>query len=227
MKRKAIIVLLSSILIIAALISSCSRVGSSSSPAGSDEGSDSQSNQDRISELEAKILTLIQNQQLSDSERQKEISTLKSEIERLKSEGNKSPDESKDKESDDESQELPANTFKYTLDAGRAIITEISTTSDSVNIPSTIDGYAVYSIGSEALNSKTVKSVVLSSGIEKLDWFAFRNCISLSSITVPSSVTSIGYGAFDNVSKSFTIKCQKDSFAHQYAQSYGLTYDIT
>ena len=227
MKRKAIIVLLSSILIIAALISSCSRVGSPSSPAGSDEGSDSQSNQDRISELEAKILTLIQNQQLSDSERQKEISTLKSEIERLKSEGNKSPDESKDKESDDESQELPANTFKYTLDAGRAIITEISTTSDSVNIPSTIDGYAVYSIGSEALNSKTVKSVVLSSGIEKLDWFAFRNCISLSSITVPSSVTSIGYGAFDNVSKSFTIKCQKDSFAHQYAQSYGLTYDIT
>lgn len=227
MKRKAIIVLLSSILILAALISSCSRVGSPSSPAGSDEGSDSQSNQDRISELEAKILTLIQNQQLSDSERQKEISTLKSEIERLKSEGNKSPDESKDKESDDESQELPANTFKYTLDAGRAIITEITAASDSVNIPSTIDGYAVYAIGSEALNSKTVKSVVLSSGIEKLDWFAFRNCISLSSITIPSSVTSIGYGAFDNVSKSFTVKCQKDSFAHQYAQSYGLTYDIT
>ena len=228
MKRKAIIVLLSSVLILVALISSCSSVGSPSSPSGSSDNTDTQSSQDRIAELEAKILTLIENQQLSDSERQKEISTLKSEIERLKSESEKSPSESESSpESNDESQESPANTFKYTLDAGRAIITEITATSESVAIPSSIDGYAVYAIGSEALNSKTVKSVTISSGIEKLDWFAFRNCISLSSITIPSSVSSIGYGAFDNVSKSLTIKCQKDSFAHQYAQSYGLTYDIT
>ena len=113
------------------------------------------------------------------------------------------------------------------LDGGRAIITEISTKEETVIIPSTIDGYSVYSIGSEALTSKMVTDVIISDGIEKLDWFAFKNCISLSSVTIPDSVVSIGYGAFDNAHKSFTIICSKNSFAHLYAQSYGLTYDIT
>lgn len=227
MKRKTIIILLSSVIIIAALISSCASTSSPSSGSDNDT-SNSQSSQDRIAELEAKILTLIENQQLSDSERQNEISKLKSEIEQLKSNGNNSPNKDQNgEESENESQVAPSSTFKYTIDTGRAIITEITTTSDSISIPASIDGYAVYAIGSEALNSKTVKTVVISSGIEKLDWFAFRNCISLSEISIPSSVTSIGYGAFDNVSKSLTIKCQKNSFAHQYAQSYGLTYDIT
>ena len=227
MKRK-IIIILSSILIVTALISSCARTGSPSSSSDDGESSDGTSSQDRISELEAKLLTLIQNQELSDTERKKEIDALTKELEKLKStsSSNKAENESEEN-SESEQDTAPANTFKYTLDGNRAIITEITTVSDSVNIPSTIDGYQVYSIGTEALSSKTVKTVVISNGIEKLDWFAFRNCISLSSITVPSSVTSIGYGAFDNVSKGFTIKCVKDSFAHQYAQSYGLTYDIT
>lgn len=234
MKRK-IIIILSSVLTVAAITASCARTNSpSSQPSENSTASDTQSTQDRISELEAKILTLIQNQQLSDTERKKEIDALNAELERLKSTAHAKPTESERNESNSESESeesesdtTPANTFKYMLDGNRAIITEITTVSDNVKIPSAIDGYQVYSIGSEALSSKTVKSVVISEGIEKLDWFAFRNCISLSSITVPSSVVSIGYGAFDNVSKSLTIKCQKDSFAHRYAQSYGLTYDIT
>ena len=228
MKRK-IIIILSSILITAALISSCARTGSPSNPSNSEsESTAPTATQDRIAELEAKLLTLIQNQELSDTERKKEIDALTKELEKLKATSEGTPLESESDESSESDEDAsPANTFKYTLDGNRAIITEITTVSDSVSIPATIDGYAVYSIGTEALSSKTVKSVIISNGIEKLDWFAFRNCISLSSITIPTSVTSIGYGAFDNVSKSFTIKCQKDSFAHQYAQSYGLTYDIT
>lgn len=229
MKRKTIIILLSSLLILVTVISSCAKVGAPSPDASQNsDSSQTQSTQDRIAELEAKILTLIQNQQLSDTERRQEIASLTAELEKLKAidKGTNSEDNSQS-EDESESDTQPSNTFKYTIDGGRAIITEINTNSESVNIPSSIDGYPVYSIGSEALSSKTVKSVVISSGIEKLDWFAFRNCISLSSISIPNSVTSIGYGAFDNVSKSFTIKCQKNSFAHQYAQSYGLTYDIT
>ena len=227
MKRKSIIVILSSVLILVAIISSCAKMNSPT-PSDSNDNSDSQSSKDKISELEAKILTLIQNQELSDSERQREIATLKSELEKLKSDDKDSSSNTEDNSSSDSNdEETPPNTFKYKLDSGKAIITEINTTSESVNIPASIDGYQVYAIGSEALSSKTVKNVVISSGIEKLDWFAFRNCIALSTVTVPSSVSSIGYGAFDNVSKSLTIKCQKNSFAHQYAQSYGLTYDIT
>jgi len=227
MKRK-IIVILSSLLTVVALISSCAKTGSQSSrPSDGSNSSDTQSSQERIAELEAKILTLIQSQQLSDAERKKEIDALTAELERLKANSSKPAESEPDDTGESENDSTPVNTFKYTLDGNRAIITEITTVSDSVNIPASIDGYQVYAIGTEALSSKTIKSVVISSGIEKLDWFAFRNCISLSSITIPSSVISIGYGAFDNVSKNLTIKCQKDSFAHQYAQSYGLTYDIS
>lgn len=226
--KKKLIIILSSVLTIVAIISSCARTGSQSAQTNS--GGDSagtQSTQDRIAELEAKIVTLMQNQQLSDNERKKEIDALTAELERLKANTSKPSESETERPGESENDPAPINTFKYTLDGGKAIITEITTVSDSVNIPSTIDGYQVYSIGTEALSSKTVKTVVISSGIEKLDWFAFRNCTSLSSISIPSSVVSIGYGAFDNVSKSLTIKCQKDSFAHQYAQSYGLTYDIS
>ena len=93
-------------------------------------------------------------------------------------------------------------------------------------IPSEIDGYPVIAIGDSAFSSQTLKSVIVSNGIEKLDWFAFRDCPALISITLPDSVTSIGYSAFAPQSKSFTIYCHNDSFAHKYAKSYGWSYAI-
>ena len=117
--------------------------------------------------------------------------------------------------------------FKYTITNGMANITEIITIEENIVIPYTLDGYKVYSIGSEVLSSRTVKSISVSSGIEKIDWFAFKNCTALTSVSLPDTINSIGYGAFDNASSSFVLRCSRDSFAHRYAQSYGITYDIT
>ncbi len=215
MKKRAIIIIMSAVILLSALISSCAGLGRVEAP--TDNSTETDSSAERIRELEAQIVLLLQNQQLSENERKKELAQLREEISRLSGTTDAAPAET-----------LPpaAQSFVYTLQDGRAVISKINSDAKSIVIPSSIDGYAVSAIGSEALSSSTVESVTVSAGIEKIDWFAFKNCISLSSVSLPDSITSIGYGAFDNTAKSFTLICSRDSFAHRYAQSYGLTYDI-
>ena len=65
--------------------------------------------------------------------------------------------------------------FEYdVLDSGTVKITKYIGNAEKVDIPAEIYGKSVTSIG---------------------DW-AFENCTSLTSITIPNSVTSIGYRAF-------------------------------
>ena len=221
MKKKTIIIILSALIVTSSILSACSTRPKDQQETQSDTNKSTSANDDRIKELEAMIQTILTNKELSDSESTKEIDRLKAEIEELKSQSNKSTEKETQPEENEQQQ------FKYTIVNGMASITEISSSEKNIVIPYIIDEYKVYSIASEALSSKNVESIVISAGIEKIDWFAFKNCPNLTSITIPDTVNSIGYGAFDNASKSFVIRCSKDSFAHRYAQSYGITYDIS
>ena len=225
MKKKSIIIIMSAVIVVSAAFSACSLITTPGGPDSTDSSLSSSSDEERIKELEAKIVALMQNQQQSESESLKEITALKEELAALKKdkETQNNSDLGTDKSTDTGSIER----FRYTLDGGVATITAILTHEENIVIPSTIDGYRVRAIGSEALSSSVIKSITISSGVEKLDWFAFKNCPSLSSVSIPDSVSSIGYGAFDNSSPSLIIRCSRDSFAHRYAQSYGFTYDIT
>ena len=225
MKKKSIIIILSAVIVLSTILSACSFGALGQDHSGTDApSSPSESKSEaRIKELEAKIVALIQNQQISDSESQKQINALKAELEALKSKKDENDTDQTDTPTDTDTQ----STFKYTLVNGLATITAINTNEENIVIPSIIDGYRVSAIGSEALSSRSIKSITISAGIEKLDWFAFKNCPALSSVSIPDSVSSIGYGAFENSSPSLIIRCSRDSFAHRYAQSYGLTYDIT
>ena len=217
--KKRIIVIISLFICISALLSSCSYIHQKEESSHSDvkETDDQKSNEEKIKELEAQIVTLLQSQQISESERKKEIALLKAEIENLKKEEESTLNS-------DQATEAPS-IFKYTLNGYKATITHIDTDEESILIPSVIDGHAVTSIGSNVISSQTLKRVVLSDGIETIDWFAFADCPLLSSVSIPTSITSIGYGAFDGCSKALTIECEKDSFAMKYAQSYGVKYN--
>ena len=225
MKKKSIIIILSAVIVLSTILSACSLGVLGKDPSGTDAATTPTGNESeaRIKELEAKIVALIQNQQISDSESQKQINALKAELEALKNKKDEDATDSTEKPTEADKQ----SAFKYTLVNGLATITSIISNEENIVIPSVIDGYRVNAIGTEALSSGAVKSITISAGIEKLDWFAFKNCPALSSVSIPDSVSSIGYGAFDNASASLIIRCTRDSFAHRYAQSYGLTYDIT
>lgn len=112
--------------------------------------------------------------------------------------------------------------YKYTASNGEVTITEYTGSGLDIAIPSHINGNPVTCIGEEAFKGKQIRSVIIPSGIKKIDWFAFSGCTALESITIPSSVMSVGYGAFDYCPKALTVKCSKGSYIEAYAKSWGI-----
>ena len=72
-----------------------------------------------------------------------------------------------------------------------------SGSSTDVSIPATIAGYPVKSIGARAFaNQTTISSVTIPNSVTSIGKEAFSQCTGLTSITIPNSVTSIGADAF-------------------------------
>lgn len=70
-----------------------------------------------------------------------------------------------------------------------------------LDLPSSVDGVKVINIGSSAFQScKDITSVKIPSIITSIGSGAFYNCSGLTSITIPSSITSIGEKAFADCS---------------------------
>ena len=96
--------------------------------------------------------------------------------------------------------------WKLTRD-GTVTITGYNGTSSEIEIPDTINGYCVTSIGDDAFyGCSSITSIEIPSSVTSIGEDAFRGCSSLTSVEIPSSVTSIGNYAFYNCSSLTSIE---------------------
>jgi len=65
-----------------------------------------------------------------------------------------------------------------------------------VTVPATINGHPVTAIGDSAFEESSLTTISLPNSITSIDASAFFNTLSLTSIVIPNSVTSIGAWAF-------------------------------
>ncbi|MBQ7336426.1 MAG: leucine-rich repeat protein [Clostridia bacterium] len=151
---------------------------------------------------------------------QQEILTLKSEFERDRNEYESRIDEleaSMNPATEEES------SFQFTTADGKATITAYIGSNKEVQIPETLGGCPVTVIADRAFeNHADLTSVTLPEGVTDIGWFAFSGCVSLTRVQMPKSVATISYGAFENCNSALTFLCVSDSYAEQYARSYGI-----
>ena len=119
-------------------------------------------------------------------------------------------------------------TFNYEIENGEVKITGYNGKAKRIIVPSEIDGLPVTKIGCDAFYKVQCESVVLpdsvkiletesfcdctlrkiklSSNLEEIGSYAFMDCISLTSITIPDSVIKIECGVFEGCDELEKIK---------------------
>jgi len=92
--------------------------------------------------------------------------------------------------------------WTYTVVNNKAQITSYSWSGGAVTIPSTLGGYPVGTISGQISrsifgdSSSSITSITIPNSITTIGDYAFYGCSSLASVNIPNTVTSIGNNAF-------------------------------
>jgi hypothetical protein len=86
--------------------------------------------------------------------------------------------------------------FNYTTTNGTITITGYTGSGGAVTIPATINGLPVTSIGDESFVGTDLTSVTIPSSVTSIGFETFGYCYSLTNVSIGSSVITIGDGAF-------------------------------
>ncbi len=113
--------------------------------------------------------------------------------------------------------------FTYKEENGGITVTGFRGGVQDLTIPASIDGKPVLAIADRAFeNAHELRSVTLPEGLTSIGWFSFGGCISLEKATIPATVTTIRYGAFQNCPAALTVITPLGSYADAWARSYGI-----
>ena len=87
--------------------------------------------------------------------------------------------------------------FEYSVNDGKATITNYSGNSANVVIPEKLDGYEVCYIDNSAfINQKKLKTVTFPCGLKSIGGYAFYGCEALEQISLPEGFTFLDINAF-------------------------------
>ena len=86
--------------------------------------------------------------------------------------------------------------FTTSVLGGGCVITAYTGTEDSVIIPDRINGLPVVAIGNSAFKGKSITSISIPSTVTSIAPSAFEGCAHLATVTLSSSLTEIGDRAF-------------------------------
>ena len=117
--------------------------------------------------------------------------------------------------------------YSYRLEQGGAIITAYLGNENEVHVPAAVDGYIVIGLDDRAFADTSVQKITLPETVKSIGWFTFFGCQDLQEVSLPHSLTSIGYASFDGCAPQLCLFVPEDSYAEQYALSFGLRYQKT
>jgi hypothetical protein len=89
-----------------------------------------------------------------------------------------------------------SNAFSYTTNDGTITITGYTGAGRSVTIPSLTNGLPVTSIGTNAFAGTGLTNITIPDSVTNIGYEAFDQCTSLAGVTIPNSVVSLGDYAF-------------------------------
>ncbi len=114
--------------------------------------------------------------------------------------------------------------FIYTTNADGVslTITGYTGTGGAVTIPTTVGSLTVTAIGDDAFDGYSVTSVSIPPSITSIGDTAFEFCNSMGSITIPGSVTNIGTGAFASCAE---LTITVSSANSNYSSANGVLYN--